>query len=52
MFQGAFDAYPCVFFLRSYVIKAKSEEQVLPMMNDDGFNRHMQCRITNVCVDA
>ncbi|POI29091.1 hypothetical protein CIB84_007158, partial [Bambusicola thoracicus] len=36
----------------SYVIKAKSEEQVLPMMNDDGFNRHMQCRITNVCVDA
>ncbi|XP_014798645.1 PREDICTED: probable tumor suppressor protein MN1 [Calidris pugnax] len=32
----------------SYVIKAKSEEQVLPMMNDDGFNRHMQCRYTNV----
>ncbi|OPJ74905.1 tetratricopeptide repeat protein 28 isoform C [Patagioenas fasciata monilis] len=33
-----------------YVIKAKSEEQVLPMMND-GFNHHMQC-YTNVCVDA
>lgn len=42
----------CVFFLHSYVTKAKSEEQVLPTMNDDGFNRHMQCRITNVCVDA
>lgn len=40
---GTVDALWCVFFLRSYVIKAKSEEQVLPTMNDDGFNRHMQC---------